>query len=290
MLLECQQPFFDLRREVQARSHAAFDHAGPGAQFTQRRLLAIEPTVDTHVDEPADDAAEHDDHHAVERHAGVEGTDPEGRVDEDQPRPDDTHRQMEPEPPLHLAEPAHELEVLAQRIDEQHQHHGAADHGDPVAEIVAGFKQFQLGDLPGRNDEGDEQRIDVEVPLAGRPLGFERLRAARPARPARSTPVARLKTRRPRPAPAPATRDFGPWPCTARRASTPRQRLTARLVCLACGVLQCSFDSMSQRPDVSANGGTGNPGRPQPPAGGHGQTHSVQIAHFDYLHPAMPLP
>jgi hypothetical protein len=181
VLLEGQQAGFDFGRKIQLRTGVAFDHAGALLQFDQRHALAVQAAVDTHMDEPADDAAGDDDDHAVERHAGIERADVKARVHEDQPRPADAEKQVDPEPPLHFAQAPHEAHVFAQRVAEQRQHHRAAGHGDPVAQVVVGLEQLQLGELPGRRDEQGKQRIEQDVAPA-RVLTTLRLRLLRRGR------------------------------------------------------------------------------------------------------------
>ena len=89
------------------------------------------------------------------------------RMHQDQPGAADAEAQVEPEPPLDLAPALHEAQVLAHRIGEQHQHHRAARHADPVAGVVAGLEQLQLGDLPGRGDQAGQQQVQQQVALAG---------------------------------------------------------------------------------------------------------------------------
>jgi hypothetical protein len=128
------------------------------------------------VDEPADHAAAGHQQHAVQSHRGIERADLERRVDQDQQRPADAHDHVGEEPPLHLAQAVQRPHVLAQRIAEQRQHHHAAGHTQPVADVVARLEVTLTREQPGAADERADQQIDPEIARRVMPRARLRLR------------------------------------------------------------------------------------------------------------------
>jgi hypothetical protein len=123
----------------------------------------MQAAVDPQVEEPAHDATSRHDQHAEQRHRRVHRAKAESGVQEDQQRTSDAENHVDDEPPLHLAQALHEAEVLPERVREKQQHHHAARHAHPVADVVARTVVAHAGKAPDANDEQRQQNIQRDV-------------------------------------------------------------------------------------------------------------------------------
>ncbi len=105
-------------------------------ELLERVLVAVQMRVQARIDVAPHHAASGDDQHADERNVAVGRAEAEVRVEQHQQRTHDAEHHVNLEPGGNPAEPAQPGEALARRIDQEQQHHRAADDSEPIAEAA----------------------------------------------------------------------------------------------------------------------------------------------------------
>jgi len=160
-------------------------HSGFLGELAQRRARAVEVGVDLRVNVTADEAASRDEQHADQRNVAVQRAEGEVRMEQDQHGPEDAEQHVHAEPVSGRAEVAHEPQLLAQRVQQQHRHQARADDPEPIADASQWVDEMPLAvEQPAdehreRGDRVAELRglAHREAPLLDRPL-VERVRFA----------------------------------------------------------------------------------------------------------------
>jgi len=114
-------------------------------QLRKRRAPAVQLVMDAPVEVTPEQSAACDDEHADQCDVAVDGAEAKVRVVQDHDRAQHAEHHVEPEPEACRAQVAQRGHALAQRIDEQQQHHAAADDAEGVAKPpLRGHVVFRL--------------------------------------------------------------------------------------------------------------------------------------------------
>ena len=149
-----------------------------GAQLLDRRAPAVQAAVNARVKVLADDAADSDDEHAVERDGAVDGAEREVAVVEDHQRAQEAEDHVDSEPVPAPAAALHELPFLPGRVQQQKQHQRAADDAEPVADALRRIHDAMVAQQPADAQRDHQQPVPDEAALL---LAEHRPALARPA-------------------------------------------------------------------------------------------------------------
>ena len=119
-------------------------HSGFGGELAQRHPCAVEIRVDLCVNVAADEAAAGHEEHADQRDVAVQRAEGEVRVKKDQHGPEHAEHHVHAEPMPGRAEVAHEPQLLAQRVEQQHGHQARADDAEPIADALERIDEMRL--------------------------------------------------------------------------------------------------------------------------------------------------
>lgn len=126
-------------------------------------FAAVYPVVDAGVKIPAKQPADGDNQHAIQGHVAVDRAQTEVAMKKYCHWPQYAEQHVGLEPVADRAPGAHEPDTLAQRIEQQHQHHAATDDAKGVARPVFCVNDLHIPVLPSGIDEKGHKTVEQEA-------------------------------------------------------------------------------------------------------------------------------